>query len=95
MANLEPHLPHADTFPTHLLMYTLFIPRTSPFAAREMPRDPENTVSLSVYLAKLIHSTNILVAHLGTWEIVISSELQKSHTLFISHRNEKKYTYVV
>lgn len=88
---LEPHFPHADTFLTHVLMYTLFISQFSPFAARETPpaRDPENTISLSMYLAKLIHSANMLVAHLSMREIAISSEFQKSHTLFISHRNEK------
>lgn len=64
----------AATFPDHLLMDSLFISRFSPFAEMEITRDPANTVSLSMYLAKLIQSTNMLVAHLGVMVIVISSE---------------------
>lgn len=62
-----------DTSPDHLLMYNLFISQVSPFAETET-KDPENTVSSSTYLAKLIRSTNMLVAHLGVMVIVISSE---------------------
>lgn len=54
---MEPSLPHADTFLTHLLMYTLLIPQSPSFHEVETTRDLENTTSSSMsgYLTKCFY----------------------------------------